>query len=77
MAPIVIKLSAILNTGKSYPKIIKSKKSITYPYIIRSIRLPTAPEIISNKEYSFPFQDTKSSSIIAGISNSKKSPNHF
>ena len=36
---------------KSTLKIIKSKKSITYPYIIRSIRLPTAPEIISNKEY--------------------------
>ena len=42
----ITKVSAKLNIGKSYPNILKSKKSITYPYNTLSIKLPIAPPII-------------------------------
>ena len=43
--PITKAISATLNVGKSYPKIIKSKKSTTYPASTLSIKLPIAPDI--------------------------------
>ena len=45
ITPTVIALSARLKTGQ----IRKSKKSITYPKRIRSIRLPQAPPKINDK----------------------------
>ena len=46
MAPIVIALSAKLNTGHTR----KSRKSTTYPKNIRSTRLPKAPPNIRHKD---------------------------
>ena len=47
--PTQIKQSAKLNIGKSYPKILKSRKSTTSCLVSLSIKLPIAPPYIKAK----------------------------
>jgi hypothetical protein len=49
-APMDIQESATLKDGQCQPFTLTSKKSITYPLKIRSIKLPRAPAMINDKD---------------------------